>query len=69
MDKEKLFNEFLEAYFENVKRELPESYRARQLEMGGILADKVYEFETRFLKEPFMDVIKKIMNEKNANHR
>ncbi len=60
MDKEKLFQEFLEQYLENIKRELPESYRARQLEAGGILARAVYEFETKFLKEPFSKAIKKI---------
>lgn len=57
---EELFKEFLNEYLENVKKKLPESYRARQLEMGGTAANLVYEFETRFLKEPFMKAIKKV---------
>lgn len=58
MDDEELFKQFLEEYFENIKTELPESYRAQQLKMGGVAAGLVYEFETRFLKEPFMKAIK-----------
>lgn len=57
-EKELLFNEFLKEYLENVKKELPQSYRARQLEAGGLAAAAVYEFETRFLKKPFEKAIK-----------
>jgi len=56
-DKEKLFEQFLKEYLENVQRKLPTSYRAMQLKAGGNLAKLVYDFETRFLKEPFMDAI------------
>ncbi len=63
MEKEKLFKNFLEAYLENVKRDLPQSYRTRQLKMGGMAASAVYAFETRFLKKPFM----KALEEKNNN--
>lgn len=59
MNEEELFKQFLEEYFENIKRELPQSYRARQLNAGGVEAEMVYEFETRFLKEPFMKALKK----------
>lgn len=62
MNKEKLFQVFLKEYLENIKRELPQSYRARQLEAGGVLAQAVYEFETRFLKEPFMKAIEGSLN-------
>lgn len=55
MNIEKLFEEFLE----NVKKELPESYRARQLEVGGVGKDMVYKFETKFLKEPFKKAFRK----------
>jgi len=58
MDDEKLFKEFLEGYFENIKKKLPQSYRAQQLKMGGIAAGLVYDFETKFLKEPFMKALK-----------
>ena len=57
MDEEKLFKDFLEAYLENVKRELPQSYRAKQLEIGGMAASAVYAFETRFLKKPFIKAL------------
>jgi len=60
MDDEKLFKEFLDEYFENIKKELPQSYRAQQLRAGGIPAKLVYDFETRFLKEPFMKVLKEV---------
>ena len=63
MEEEKLFKEFLEEYFENVKKELPESYRARQLNAGGIAASLVYDFETKFLKEPFLKAIRKAKEE------
>ncbi len=59
IDKEKLFQEFLEEYLANIKRELPHSYRAQQLNAGGELAEAVYIFETKFLKEPFMKALKK----------
>ena len=66
MKEEKLFKEFLEEYLKNVKKELPSSYRAQQLEHGGIEAEMVYTFESRFLKIPFMKAIKKIKgDEKN----
>lgn len=60
MDEKKLFDDFLKEYLDNVKRELPESYRARQLDAGGILASLVYEFETKFLKEPFLKAIRRV---------
>ena len=59
MDEEKLFKKFLDDYLENVKKELPESYRAQQLKNGGVEKALVYEFETKFLKKPFMDAIHK----------
>jgi len=58
MDKEELFKKFLTKYLENVQKELPQSYRSQQLKNGGVEAELVFEFETRFLKEPFMDAIK-----------
>ena len=54
INKEKLFEIFLKSYLENVVNELPESYRARQLDMGGVATELVYKFESKFLKEPFM---------------
>lgn len=63
LDKEQLFNTFLDEYLENVKRELPTSYRAKQLETGGLEAQLVYEFETQFLKEPFMKAIREVLGE------
>ncbi len=59
MDKERLFKKFLEEYFENIKKQLPYSYRAQQLKAGGIQAELVYEYETKFLKRPFMNALKK----------
>jgi hypothetical protein len=50
---EGIFSDFLGQYLKNVARELPQSYRARQLEAGGYGAELVFEFEARFLKEPF----------------
>lgn len=64
-DKDKIFEKFLEAYFEKVKKILPDSHRARQLNVGGLEAKAVYIFETKFLKEPFMNVFKKL-EAKNA---
>ena len=58
---EKIFKVFLEEYLKNVQKELPTSYRAQQLKAGGMEAALVYEFETRFLKEPFMKAIKSVM--------
>jgi hypothetical protein len=55
----KLFENFLEEYLKNVKKKLPESFRAKQLEAGGLEAGLVYKFETDFLKEPFLKAIKK----------
>lgn len=60
---EKLFEEFLEEYLENVKKKLPDSFRAKQLKAGGLEAGLVYKFETDFLKEPFMKAVKKISKE------
>ena len=61
--KNKLFQQFLKEYLDNVERELPESYRARQLKNGGIQAGLVYEFETRFLKQPFIEAIQEAKKE------
>ena len=58
MNDERLFEEFLTGYLLNVKEMLPESYRAQQLKAGGFSAGLVYDFETRFLKEPFMKALK-----------
>lgn len=52
-----VFDVFLAEYLENVQRELPTSYRAQQLRNGGTEAALVYEFETRFLKKPFVKAI------------
>ena len=57
----KIFNKFLAEYLKNVQKELPTAYRAQQLKAGGMEAALVYEFETRFLKEPFMRAIKGVM--------
>jgi len=59
MDKEKLFNEFLEEYLKNVQDKLPSSYRAQQVKMGGIPKKLVYDYETQFLKKPFENAMKK----------
>lgn len=67
MNEEKIFDEFLEEYLTNVKKFLPSSFRARQLEDGGIPAKLVYEYETKFLKEPFMKALKK--GEKNETKK
>lgn len=56
---EELFKEFLTGYLENVQKMLPESYRAQQLKAGGVPASLVFDFETRFLKEPFMKALRK----------
>ena len=55
--KEKLFQEFLSKYLDNVKAILPDSYRARQYDMGGTFAGLVVDFESRFLKQPFMEAL------------
>ena len=55
--KEKIFGEFLIKYLENVKKELPESYRAKQLNATDVEASLVIEFETKFLKEPFIEAL------------
>ena len=60
MDKEKIFTEFLEEYLKNVQKMLPQSYRAQQLKSGGVEEVLVFKFETDFLKEPFMNALKKI---------
>jgi len=64
MNKEKLFKKFLEEYFENIKKKLPQSYRAQQLKAGGLEAGLVWEFETKFLKEPFMKALKSLKERK-----
>lgn len=61
MDYDFLFKTFLKEYLTKVKEELPESYRARQLRMGGEMAELVERYETKFLKEPFMNAIKKVI--------
>ena len=58
MNDERLFTQFLKEYFDNIKEKLPQSYRARQLNNGGIEEQMVWEFETKFLKEPFMKALK-----------
>jgi hypothetical protein len=63
MNDDELFKQFLEEYFENIKRELPTSYRAQQLNAGGVMAKAVYEFEERFLKQPFMKALKEMKRE------
>lgn len=60
MNKEKIWEEFLNEYLENVKKKLPQSYRAKQLEAGGFEAGLVIEFETKFLKKPFMKAMEKV---------
>ncbi len=60
MNEEKVFEEFLEEYLSNVKKTLPDSFRARQLEAGGESAELVYEFETRFLKKPFLKALRRL---------
>jgi uncharacterized protein YnzC (UPF0291/DUF896 family) len=55
----KLFENFLEEYLKNVKKKLPESFRAKQLKAGGLEAGLVYKFETDFLKEPFLKAVQK----------
>ncbi len=63
-DVEELFKVFLEEYLERVKSVLPDSHRAHQLEAGGMEAELVYNFETKFLKEPFMKAINKALEDK-----
>jgi len=58
-----LFEKFLEEYLENVKKKLPESFRAKQLKAGELEAGLVYKFETDFLKEPFMKAIAQAQKE------
>jgi hypothetical protein len=57
---EEKFTEFLCKYLNNVQKELPSSYRAIQLKAGGIFAQAVYEFETRFLRQPFIEALREI---------
>lgn len=59
-NEKELFDEFLQEYLKNVQKILPQSYRARQMKMGGKMKDLVFEFETRFLKEPFLKAIRKV---------
>lgn len=49
---EKEFEKFRYEYLQNVIKLLPESQRAKQLKFGGIPAQLVIEWETKFLKEP-----------------
>ena len=60
MNKEELFKEFLDEYLENVIKELPDSYRARQLREGGLPKEAVILFETKFLREPFEKAMGKV---------
>lgn len=53
MIKKEEWDKFLVDYLNNVKIMLPVSFRARQLTAGGMAAKAVYEFETKFLQEPF----------------
>jgi len=57
VDREALWRAFLTSYLDNVLRELPESFRAKQLKNCGAEAALVHEFETRFLKSPFMKAV------------
>lgn len=57
---EEVFKVFLAEYLENVQKELPTSYRAQQLKAGGTEAALVYEFESRFLKGPFLKAIRNV---------
>ena len=50
MTDEGIWGKFLMEYLENVRKILPQSYRARQMEAGGLEKQLVIEFETRFLK-------------------
>ena len=69
-EREKIFQEFLESYLGRVSAILPDSFRAIQLKNGGIEKAAVYEFETKFLKEPFMKAFSEAMKlgkEENKN--
>lgn len=54
---EKLFKKFLSEYLKNVCKMLPQSYRSEQMKAGGIMAEAVLVYETKFLKEPFEEAI------------
>lgn len=56
-----LFDTFLDEYLENVKIELPESYRAQQLKAGGIAKALVYKYERIFLEKPFIKAINTVL--------
>lgn len=58
MNDETIWEQFLKEYLDNVKRELPESFRAQQLKAGGMDASLVIKFETMFLKKPFFKALK-----------
>ena len=62
-----IFNDFMEEYLENVKTELPDSYRAMQLKAGGIQALAVHDFERRFLLKPFQKASLRIIAELNID--
>ena len=57
MEDKELFKKFLEEYFENIKEHLPQSYRARQLNAGGVAEMAVVKFECKFLEGPFMKAL------------
>jgi superoxide dismutase len=55
---EELFDTFLKEYLFNVVDILPNSYRAKQLTSKDALQIAlVFDFETKFLKQPFMKAI------------
>lgn len=56
---DRLFKKFLAEYLKNVCKTLPQSYRSQQIRAGGIMAEAVLVYETKFLKKPFEEAIKK----------
>lgn len=60
IDEEVLWTDFLMEYLENVKRILPDSFRAKQLKAGGMEKALVYGMETKFMKEPFLKALRKV---------
>jgi hypothetical protein len=61
---EKIFNEFLDSYLHKVVEVLPDSYRAKQLmSEDAFLISLVFETEAKFLKEPVMEAMRKIIQE------
>lgn len=55
--KNKLFKQFFKEYLENVTKTLPDSFRAKQLNAGGIEREAVYVMEISFLMKPFMKAL------------